>query len=295
MTSGRDFRWDITVFKVEDRIFRHSEVFEGMYLLPSTGEGTTDNNPIVLRGYKAADFEALLMILYPSFHLTKEQWIGILRVARPWEMHKIREFAIKTLSTKPFDLAPVEKVTLARDHRVASWLVEGLTSLTLRETELSPDQLEEAVGLQTAFRIVSIQVAGLTKATGLSTSAIRCGGCYKPCLEDQFACHSCSKVLSSEGTVAMYIATSSVSGNNIYNCDSGVQFGFPSQYLYCNSCSRRAITRYTNCKLCSTCVCNGSANFQIYASFGQVPQDTRPSTEIVVRTTFKDEIQEYDL
>jgi hypothetical protein len=37
-----------------------------MYLLPSTGEGTTDNNPIVLRGYKAADFEALLMILYPS-------------------------------------------------------------------------------------------------------------------------------------------------------------------------------------------------------------------------------------
>ena len=38
-----------------------------MYLIgdSNSGEGTTYDNPIVLEGYAAKDFEALLMILYP--------------------------------------------------------------------------------------------------------------------------------------------------------------------------------------------------------------------------------------
>lgn len=38
-----------------------------MYLLPSNGEGVSDDNPIVLEGYNAADFKALLMLLYPTY------------------------------------------------------------------------------------------------------------------------------------------------------------------------------------------------------------------------------------
>lgn len=32
----------------------------------SGGEGARDDNPIILEGYKAADFEALLAVLYPT-------------------------------------------------------------------------------------------------------------------------------------------------------------------------------------------------------------------------------------
>lgn len=43
-----------------------------MFNLPGGGEGdrvegARDDNPIVLEGYKAADFDALLRVLYPSY------------------------------------------------------------------------------------------------------------------------------------------------------------------------------------------------------------------------------------
>lgn len=62
--------------QVEDTLFRvarhaflqSSPVFEDMYSVggSNSGEGATDANPIVLEGYKASDFEALLKILYPT-------------------------------------------------------------------------------------------------------------------------------------------------------------------------------------------------------------------------------------
>jgi hypothetical protein len=103
MTSKRDadFYWNIGTFKVshrlgdgqlqkegpdlsvvwpkqvEDTIFRvpihgfirSSELFEGMFLLPTAVdqgvEGGSDESPIVLDGYKEKDFKALLKIMYP--------------------------------------------------------------------------------------------------------------------------------------------------------------------------------------------------------------------------------------
>ena len=89
-------RWDIVVFKVrptlylstrvincvgaqvEDTIFRvnrqgfatASPFFETMFRLPSGDNrkilGTTDDDPIVLEGHKADDFDALLRVLYPT-------------------------------------------------------------------------------------------------------------------------------------------------------------------------------------------------------------------------------------
>jgi hypothetical protein len=43
-------------------------VFEDMFLVgnSSSGEGRAAENPIFLEGYKAADLEVLLMILYPT-------------------------------------------------------------------------------------------------------------------------------------------------------------------------------------------------------------------------------------
>lgn len=68
-----------TFVQVENTIFRvlqhgftdASPLFEGMFLRPiDDGDhkerGRTKDNPIVLEGYKASDFEALLRVLYPS-------------------------------------------------------------------------------------------------------------------------------------------------------------------------------------------------------------------------------------
>jgi hypothetical protein len=62
---------------VEDVVFtidRHvllqaSPVFKDMFVVgdSSSGEGTSEDSPITLEGYKADDFEALLKVLYPTW------------------------------------------------------------------------------------------------------------------------------------------------------------------------------------------------------------------------------------
>ena len=47
---------------------------------------------------------------------------------------QIRTYAIHRLSTG-VALSPVEKVLLARTHRVTAWLVEGVTSLVLLNSD----------------------------------------------------------------------------------------------------------------------------------------------------------------
>ena len=52
------------------RLIENSEVFAGMFHLPTsesqTVEGRNKENPIVLEGYQASEFQALLKILYPT-------------------------------------------------------------------------------------------------------------------------------------------------------------------------------------------------------------------------------------
>lgn len=91
-----DFWWDAVVFKVRDNLLQSvlltrrkpqvdstsfrvprraftaaSPLFETMFHLPSREEGNqvegkSDGNPIMLEGYQAVDFDALLRVLYPS-------------------------------------------------------------------------------------------------------------------------------------------------------------------------------------------------------------------------------------
>jgi hypothetical protein len=61
-----------TIFEVpRNRFTEHSEVFEDMFLMPQPEheqavEGRHRDRPIVLEGYKAADFAALIKVLYPT-------------------------------------------------------------------------------------------------------------------------------------------------------------------------------------------------------------------------------------
>ncbi|KAJ2930383.1 hypothetical protein H1R20_g6734, partial [Candolleomyces eurysporus] len=102
-------RWGgIIFFKVEQfileapryRFAEHSQVFETMFQLPAASDGTVEGrdeeHPIILEGYRAAQFYALLKILYPTpddsifgiFKLEKEEWIGVLNLSTRWSMKK---------------------------------------------------------------------------------------------------------------------------------------------------------------------------------------------------------------
>jgi hypothetical protein len=50
----------------------------------SSGEGTSEDNPIVLEGYKADDFEASLKVLYPTWvFLSERRWLIKRRLTSP--------------------------------------------------------------------------------------------------------------------------------------------------------------------------------------------------------------------
>ncbi|RXW11414.1 hypothetical protein EST38_g14440 [Candolleomyces aberdarensis] len=172
-----DVRWGgMVFFKVEDTLFevpryrftQHSEVFEDMFLMPQAQdaqsvEGRNSHHPIVLEGYKAADFAALIKVLYPTIEeliegtlkLTKEDWIGVLNLSKRWAMKNIRKHSIAKLSD--MSLGPVEKVILAREYEVANWLREGLNEIVSEDPIQSLAELKLQLGVDTACTLLWIQ------------------------------------------------------------------------------------------------------------------------------------------
>lgn len=193
---------------------------------------------------------------------------------------------------------------MGRNHKVSSWLVEGLTALVLGDMQLSLDALEEAVNLRTAYRITAIQVK-TRKAlvntvvvdggvyTGVSLSALYCDSCDKPFFKGHVDCHSCSKTLQCEAPGACYI-TGSTSAMRT-NANMGAYFHFQIWHVYCTMCSSRFFTRTLSCNSCdrstslsedfNACIDPPSSN--AYASDSL-------SIEAMVREAFKEELDECD-
>ncbi|KAF5341064.1 hypothetical protein D9611_006140 [Ephemerocybe angulata] len=169
-----DFYWENMVVQVENTLFhvpRHgfaqSEAFQAMFRLPAPKggkpvEGQSDRHPIVLEGYKVKDFESFLKLLYPSMesgvsglNMTKEEWVGALKLVTIWQMDKPRGYAITKLMSMR-DIRPAEAVNLAREYRISKWLLSALVELAVNRSELEDDGIEAFVGLKTAFIVRGI-------------------------------------------------------------------------------------------------------------------------------------------
>ncbi|RXW11390.1 hypothetical protein EST38_g14465, partial [Candolleomyces aberdarensis] len=169
-------RWGgIVFFKVEGIIFEapryrfseHSEVFETMFHLPTGSdgriEGQDEDHPIVLEGYKAAQFDALLNVLYPTpqdfisgaLKLDKEKWIGVLNLSTRWSMKQIRKHAIDELSKA--SLNPVEKIALGREHKVAKWFQDGINELVSEHPIRPLAELKSQLGVEMVCTVLWIQ------------------------------------------------------------------------------------------------------------------------------------------
>ncbi|TEB28176.1 hypothetical protein FA13DRAFT_1690812 [Coprinellus micaceus] len=320
-TSAMAFTLDIIYLKAEEKTFvatrqalvGHSPVFEDMFLVgnSSSGEGRSVESPIVLEGYKAADFEALLMVLFPTpenvvagkFTLTKEQWVGVLRITKPWGMEKIRKIAIKALSEESFGLTAVDKIALGLDHKVVSWLLEGLTTVVSKVHEFPVDGLEEAVGLRTAYRIAGVRsktnsgaattsiTVGGNQCAAFPLTAIHCGFCCKLVVMGGLGCQSCSKTLGNDILGAIYMSpTADTSKVSLNSTVGGHCFYLQAQNINCTLCHRPAIPHGITCPSCSNHHLNTT---NIYLSLcPPSPSQTVPSTEDLVREVFKNAIEE---
>ncbi|KAJ2930374.1 hypothetical protein H1R20_g6726, partial [Candolleomyces eurysporus] len=168
MVCPEPIRWGgMVFFKVEEiafevprsRFIENSEVFEAMFHLPvgnENEEGRDEEHPIVLDGYKAVDFNALIKILYPvhedvisgSYTLTKEEWVGVLSLSTRWDMKK---------ELTKLSLNPVEKVAIAREYKVGQWFQEGLNEIITERPFRPLSELKSQLGADTVCTLLWIR------------------------------------------------------------------------------------------------------------------------------------------
>ncbi|RXW11224.1 hypothetical protein EST38_g14631 [Candolleomyces aberdarensis] len=233
-----------------------------MFHLPSgdeqTAEGQDRGHPITLEGYRAADLNALVKVLYPTpedlicgaFNLPKEGWVGVLGLATRWQMKKIRQHAIDKLSLMSLDA--LEKVVLARDHKVAKWLREGLNEIASENPMRSADDLESRLGLRTAFRVLWIRDQGLGQVEEYITlRSVGCPHCSGTFLKEDHACCCCGQKMGLDDRNAIWckggLSTSSDQGR-----PSKAVTSLDGSYLKCTSCNYYSISGNLDCASCST-------------------------------------------
>jgi len=262
---SNEFYWDNIIFKVEDKLFsvprcefvQLSEVFADMFCLPSGtaahNEGQDREHPIVLEGYKKDEFTCLLKVMYPragslisgtsfDLRLEKEEWVSVLKLSTIWNMTKIRNYAIHRLSTD-VALSPVEKILLARAHKVATWLDEGVTSLTSGDPKPTLESLA-TLGWETAARILWIRDSSpflATSNTSFRADSMKCGYCSSSAslIDGSHNCYNCAIAVTA-ATELTFTGPGTVSGAsddlvqlNAIRCKCG---GAPFYSIYCRSC-----------------------------------------------------------
>ncbi|KAJ3519320.1 hypothetical protein NMY22_g13258 [Coprinellus aureogranulatus] len=170
------FYYEAVIFEVEGTLYRvhkhgfinwSQSVFSDMFSLPqvsgekATREGETDENPIRLVGCTKAEFEALLELMNPTDGpgvpaLSKEQWIGVLKLGRLWDMPKV---GASRPPSHP-DAAPQLMETLTslsgwgRAHGVPSWLKDGYAKLIGGPLDNTSFEDLEMLGFETTSRIL---------------------------------------------------------------------------------------------------------------------------------------------
>ncbi|KZP09952.1 hypothetical protein FIBSPDRAFT_838962 [Athelia psychrophila] len=158
-------------FAVEDVLFQvprykleaHSKVFRDLFTLPVgeglSAEGSGDDNPIKLESIKSADFEIFLGYLYPMSKLTPqghEEWISVLKLSTMWDFVGIQRRALREVSATLESKTPLELIALANEYKVPRWLLDAYSAL-VKQREVLGQQEIDALGLETAFRLLQIR------------------------------------------------------------------------------------------------------------------------------------------
>ncbi|KAH6908578.1 hypothetical protein BKA70DRAFT_272532 [Coprinopsis sp. MPI-PUGE-AT-0042] len=207
------------IFRVEKKLYsiptsflkQQSEVFSGMFSLDNPSEGMSDDRPIVLAGYKSVDFDSFLKVLIPQPLepsppiLSKEEWISTLKLATIWQMSKIRKAAIEKLSD--MNIAAIDRVALAREYHVATWLQEGVIALATETHTIKVEDMAAVLGWETTARIFVIRDSVLRTALPsadehyVKTSRLACINCETTPTGPGIQYPKCCSGVNSYGTI----------------------------------------------------------------------------------------------
>ncbi|KAG6897492.1 hypothetical protein C0992_001097 [Termitomyces sp. T32_za158] len=159
-----EYYMEMVIFKIEDVLFRVPvHLFKSCTDFFSTSlsemDDVSDDKKVIIRNdVSKEDFRALLKLLYPSSltltrTLSDKEWISVLRVSTTWRMLDIRRMAIEHLTSAPLSL--VDRIFLAREYSVVSWLRSAYLALVEVNSELSNhDELTtEIIGLESSFKL----------------------------------------------------------------------------------------------------------------------------------------------
>ncbi|KAJ3540798.1 hypothetical protein NMY22_g4151 [Coprinellus aureogranulatus] len=179
------FKVHLRLMSVEDEVYRvprhgfeeYSEIFQSMLTLPQpagSDEGLSDDNPIELPSCTKLEFESVLEVLYPLaarleselVPLSKEQWVGALKLATQWSMDKVRKQAILELCDLLQD-DPVEMIRLAKLYRIPEWMADGYVTIVEGwfQDRWTLDDLANNLGWETAARILELVVKARSSQT----------------------------------------------------------------------------------------------------------------------------------
>ncbi|TRM67226.1 hypothetical protein BD626DRAFT_485210 [Schizophyllum amplum] len=146
----------VKVFRVEDTFFTvhthflivHSLVFRDMLLVAQAneGEGASEENPIVLDGIHACDFDLLLRIIYtpctlteasPLYTATAEECIGLMTLMDRWQMDDLLTMVRRAMQERKWDA--VDKIVLAQGAEMdAAWTSAAYHELVMRTAPPTP-------------------------------------------------------------------------------------------------------------------------------------------------------------
>jgi hypothetical protein len=193
-------------------------------------------------------------------------------------IHQIRKYAIHKLSTD-FVLSPIEKIHLARVHKVAAWLDEGVTSLV---SGISKPTLHDLapLGWETAAQILWIRdnIPGNSNTLHFRRDGIKCGYCSSSTslINFDYNCSSCRQLVPAD-------AAMTIPGLGAIS-DPKVQF----RVILCSYLNCRGIVFYSISVSCSSCSVVHGPNHNIRIT---------PMKEMktLIEETFGEEIRNYEV
>jgi len=177
-----------------------SDVFVTTFSLPLgnvEAEGASDNNPFVLHGITASDFQALLKVMSPLSSttlsdMTREEWMSAMKLSTMWGFTEARSQSIQKLSE--LDISPAEKIVLGKKYHIPAWLKEGVDALIKSEEVMTREELLEnakIVGWETMAWVLRLRNS-IARDT-------RCQSC-RSTNRSQIYCCSCENLYNAGAT-----------------------------------------------------------------------------------------------
>ena len=90
--------------------------------------------------------------IYDPTSVSLSDWVTLLRISTLLLFTKVRQYAIRELTTRRTSLAPIDAILLVKEHDIQPWLGPAYAELVRRPSSLDDDEAER-LGARTTAQI----------------------------------------------------------------------------------------------------------------------------------------------